>query len=126
MLLQLTINNFALIEKASLDFKEGFTILSGETGAGKSILIDAINYVQGSKFNKDLIRTGEEKTFVEAIFSIDDNERLKEILDDLEIEYDDTLIISRETFINGRSNIKVNGRSIIVATLKKISSTLLD
>ena len=92
MLLQLTINNFALIEKASLDFKEGFTILSGETGAGKSILIDAINYVQGSKFNKDLIRTGEEKTFVEAIFSIDDNERLKEILDDLEIEYDDTLI----------------------------------
>ena len=96
MLLQLTINNFALIEKASLDFKEGFTILSGETGAGKSILIDAINYVQGSKFNKDLIRTGEEKTFVEAIFSIDDNERLKEILDDLEIEYDDTLIISRE------------------------------
>ncbi|HFC9204647.1 DNA repair protein RecN [Clostridium perfringens] len=126
MLLQLTINNFALIEKASLDFKEGFTILSGETGAGKSILIDAINYVQGSKFNKDLIRTGEEKTFVEAIFSIDDNERLKEILDDLEIDYDDTLIISRETFINGRSNIKVNGRSIIVATLKKISSTLLD
>lgn len=118
MLLQLTINNFALIEKASLDFKEGFTILSGETGAGKSILIDAINYVQGSKFNKDLIRTGEEKTFVEAIFSIDDNE-LKEILDDLAIEYDDTLIISRETFINGRSNIKVNGRSIIVATLKK-------
>ena len=84
MLLQLTINNFALIEKASLDFKEGFTILSGETGAGKSILIDAINYVQGSKFNKDLIRTGEEKTFVEAIFSIDDNERLKEILDDLD------------------------------------------
>lgn len=126
MLLQLTINNFALIEKISLDFKEGFTILSGETGAGKSILIDAINYVQGSKFNKDLIRTGEEKTFVEAIFSIDNNERLKNFLNDLEIEYDDTLIISRETFINGRSNIRINGKSVIVSTLKKISSTLLD
>ncbi|MGG5462438.1 DNA repair protein RecN [Clostridium sp. B9] len=126
MLLQLTINNFALIEKASLDFKDGFTILSGETGAGKSILIDAINYVQGSKFNKDLIRTGEEKTFVEAIFSIDDNERLKEVLDELEIEYDDTLIIARETFTNGRSNIKVNGKSVIVSTLKRISCTLLD
>lgn len=126
MLLQLTIKNFALIEEASLDFKEGFTILSGETGAGKSILIDAINYVQGSKFNKDLIRTGEEKTFVEAIFSIDNNERLKEILDDLEIEYEDTLIISRETFISGRNSIKVNGRSVILSALKKISSTLLD
>lgn len=126
MLLQLTINNFALIEKASLDFMDGFTILSGETGAGKSILIDAINYVQGSKFNKDLIRTGEEKTFVEAVFSIDDNERIKEVLEELEIEYDDNLIIARETFTSGRGTIKVNGKSVIASTLKKISSTLLD
>ena len=73
MLLQLSIKNFALIEEITLDLDEGFTILAGETGAGKSILIDAINYVLGSKFNKDLIRTGEEKTFVEAICSIEDN-----------------------------------------------------
>ena len=58
MLLQLSIKNFALIEEITLDLDEGFTILAGETGAGKSILIDAINYVLGSKFNKDLIRTG--------------------------------------------------------------------
>ena len=61
MLLQISIENFALIEKLSLDFKEGFNILSGETGAGKSILIDSINYVLGSKFNKDLIRIGSKK-----------------------------------------------------------------
>ena len=59
MLLQLNIVNFALIESLSISFDEGFNVLTGETGAGKSILIDAINYVLGSKFNKDLIRTGE-------------------------------------------------------------------
>lgn len=126
MLLQLSISNFALIEKLNLDFSDGFTILSGETGAGKSILIDAINYVLGSKFNKDLIRTGEDKAFVEAICSIDNNEGLKAILDDHGIEYDDTLIISRETFQSGKSIIKVNGKAIILATLKKLSERVID
>ena len=70
MLIQLNIKNFALIEEIKVEFAEGFNILSGETGAGKSILIDAIDYVLGGKFSKSLIRTGEEKTFVEAVFSI--------------------------------------------------------
>ena len=101
MLLQLSIKNFALIEEVTLEFNKGFNILSGETGAGKSILIDAINYVLGSKFNKELIRTGEEKTFVEAIFSIENN-KVTEVLSELDIEYDDIIIISRETFQNGK------------------------
>lgn len=126
MLLQLTIRNFALIETLSLDFKSGFTILSGETGAGKSILIDAINYVLGGKFNKDLIRTGEKKAFVEAIYSIDKNDNLKEILHEYDIEYEDTLILSRETFQNGKSITKINGKSVVLSTLKKISEKLLD
>ncbi len=71
MLLQLNIKNFALIESLSIDFQQGFNVLSGETGAGKSILIDAINFVLGGKFNKSLIRTGEDKTVVEAVFSIE-------------------------------------------------------
>lgn len=125
MLLQLNIKNFALIQDISVEFGEGFNILLGETGAGKSILIDTIDYVLGGKFSKDLIRYGESKTFVEAVFSIE-NEDLFEILKELEIEIDEVLIISRETTISGKSIIKVNGKSIVLAYLKKIREKLLD
>jgi DNA repair protein RecN (Recombination protein N) len=125
MLLQLTIENFALIEKVCLSFDKGFNILSGETGAGKSILIDAINYVLGGKFNKDIIRTGENKTFVEAIFDIE-NSRTKKALEELDIDTDDLIIISRESFQNGKSVIKVNGKSLIITSLKKLTETLID
>lgn len=125
MLIQLTIKNFALIESISFDLGEGFNILSGETGAGKSILIDAIDYVLGGKFSKDLIRTGENKTSVEAVFEIN-NENIKEALNDLEIEYEDVLIIRRETLLTGKSLIKVNGKSLIVSQLKKIREKILD
>ncbi|WP_297633507.1 DNA repair protein RecN [uncultured Clostridium sp.] len=126
MLIQLTIKNFALIENISFDLQSGFNILSGETGAGKSILIDAIDYVLGGKFSKDLIRTGENKTSVEAIFQIDTNDNVKKILNDLEIEYDDILIIRRETLISGKSILKVNNKSIIITQLKKIREKILD
>lgn len=125
MLIQLNIKNFALIENISLDLGSGFNILSGETGAGKSILIDAIDYVLGGKFSKDLIRTGEERTKVEAIFSIDAKD-LDLILKELEIEAEDILIISRETLISGKTIIKVNGKSLIVSQLRKIREKLLD
>ncbi len=125
MLLQLNIKNFALIEDLTISFEKGFNVLSGETGAGKSILIDAINYVLGSKFSKDLIRTGENKTFVEAIFSAE-NPKTEEILKEQDIECDDLIIISRETFQSGKSIAKVNGKSILLSSLKSISSTLLD
>ncbi|BFN04879.1 DNA repair protein RecN [Clostridium tetani] len=125
MLLQLNIKNFALIEELSISFERGFNVLSGETGAGKSIIIDAINYVLGGKFNKELIRTGENKTFVEAIFTLE-NEMSKEELIDQNIEYEDWIIVSRESFQSGKSITKVNGRSILISQLKKITETLLD
>lgn len=125
MLLQLNICNFALIENLSISFEKGFNVLSGETGAGKSILIDAINYVLGSKFNKDLIRTGENKTYVEAIFTIE-NANTEKVLKELDIEYEDMVIISRETFQSGKSIVKVNGKSLILSNLKTISNTLID
>ena len=125
MLLQLNIKNFALIEELSIDFEEGFNVLSGETGAGKSILIDAINYVLGGKFNKNLIRAGEEKTIVEAIFAID-NEKTKNILDTLEIDYDDVIVLTRESFNTGKSVAKVNNKTLILSKIKLISEVLLD
>lgn len=126
MLLQLNIRNFALIRDISVSFEKGFNVLLGETGAGKSILIDAIDYVLGGKFEKSLIRIGENKTYVEAIFSVD-NEITKEILNKKGIEYEEgILIISRETFQSGKNVAKVNGKSMILSDLKEITITLLD
>jgi len=125
MLLQLNIMNFALIEKLSINFERGFNVLSGETGAGKSILIDAINYVLGGKFNKNLIRTGQDKTYVEAIFTIDTKNN-KNVLDEMDIDYEDTVFISRETFQSGKSIAKVNGKSLLLSKVKQISKNLLD
>lgn len=124
MLLQLNIKNFALIRELCVEFGKGFNILSGETGAGKSILIDTIDYVLGGKFSKDLIRYGEDKTFVEAVFSIE-NPDLLNILKELDID-DELLIISRETTLLGKSIIKVNGKSVVLSYLKRIREKLLD
>jgi len=125
MLQQINIINFALIENLTISFERGLNILTGETGAGKSILIDAINYVLGGKFNKELIRTGENRTFVEAIFLIE-NLKTKEVLKGLDIEFDDMVIISRETFQSGKSIAKINGKSLILSQVKQISETLID
>ena len=125
MLLQLNISNFALIEKLSISFENGFNILSGETGAGKSILIDAINYVLGVKFTKNSIRTGEKKTFVEAVFTIE-NSKTRNVLEKLEIEFDDILIISREAFQSGKNIAKINGKTVILNQIKEVSETLMD
>ncbi|OAA83318.1 DNA repair protein RecN [Clostridium ljungdahlii] len=126
MLLQLNIKNFALIEKLTISFESGFNVFSGETGAGKSILIDAINYVLGGKFNKNLIRTGENKTFVEAVFTIE-NPKTFEILEEKDMKLEeDLVIISRESFQSGRTVAKINGKSILLSDLRDISSTLLD
>ena len=90
MILQLSIKNFALIENEEVDFSNGFNVLYGETGAGKSILIDAIDFVVGGRFGKDIIRTGENKAYVEAVFALN-REKNEEIAEKLDIEYNDTL-----------------------------------
>ena len=125
MLVVLNIKNFALIQELSVEFGAGFNILSGETGAGKSILIDTIDYVLGGKFSKDLIRYGENKTYVEAVFDIE-NDEIYTLLNDLNIEADELLVVSRETTISGKSIIKVNGKTIVLSQLKKIREKLLD
>lgn len=125
MLIQLNIKNFALIEEMTINFDEGFNILSGETGAGKSIMIDAIDFVLGGKFSKSLIRTGEDRTYVEAIFTLEGS-KVYDVLDELEIEYEDVLIISRESHASGKNLIKINGKSLITSQLRKVRAKMLD
>lgn len=126
MLLQLNIRNFALISNLTVNFNEGFNILSGETGAGKSILIDAIDFVLGGKFSKNLIRTGEDRTYVEALFTIE-NSNIRDVLCELSIEYeDDMIIISRETHKCGKNILKINGKSVLTGSIKKLRAKILD
>lgn len=125
MLLQLNIMNFALIEKLSIDFSNGFNVLSGETGAGKSILIDAINFVLGGKFNKNLIRVGEDKTVVEAVFSIE-NPKTLEVLEELDINDEGVVILTRESFSSGKTIAKVNNKTLLLSKVKQVSETLID
>lgn len=125
MLLQLNIMNFALIEKLSIDFSKGFNVLSGETGAGKSILIDAINFVLGGKFNKNLIRVGEDKTVVEAVFSIE-NPKTSEVLKELEINDEGIVVLTRESFSTGKTIAKVNNKTLLLSKVKQVSETLID
>jgi len=125
MLLQLNINNFALIENLTINFSEGFTVLTGETGTGKSILIDAISFVLGAKNNRGVIRTGTDKAFVEGIFTVE-NPKTKAILSSLDIDVDEVLIISRETFLNGKSITKVNNKTVLVSNLRKLADSLMD
>jgi len=129
MLLALSIQNVALIDKVELQFEEGFNVLTGETGAGKSIVIDSVLLLLGSRASRDIIRTGEEKAIVEGIFFVDSNkDKIVEILEEvgLNLEEDDTLIINREITSSGRSYCRINGRIVPLSFLSKIGAFLVD
>ena len=126
MLNKLTIKNVALIDFAEIEFKNGFNVLSGETGAGKSVIIESINFVLGAKADKNMIRSGQTECFVCADFCILNNSLAKSVLTDYDIEYDDTLIISRKFNIDGKNTIKLNGNTVNVTMLKKLTSVLID
>jgi DNA repair protein RecN (Recombination protein N) len=125
MLLELHIKNFALIDKVDMVFVKGLNVLTGETGAGKSILIDSVNFILGDKQSKDIIRTGEESAFVEAVFEIE-NDEVQNVMDENGIEADDVLIISREINQSGRSISRINGRTVTIGFLKQIGKLLVD
>lgn len=124
MLAHIHICNLGIIEDVEIDFDKGLNILTGETGAGKTLIIGAISMICGGKASKDIIRNGEEKAFVEALFYVED-EKLKEILSDMGYE-EDELVISRELFSNGRSVAKINGRLVTVNELKEVGKVLID
>lgn len=126
MLLSLHIKNIALIAELNLEFGRGLNILSGETGAGKSIIIDSLNFVLGDRADKSLIRHGQTSASVQAVFVAADNPDLSAALDENGIEKDDTVIVRRTMTENGRSECRVNGTIINLSSLKRIMSLLTD
>ncbi len=127
MLEYINIKNIALIEESEVAFSKGLNILTGETGAGKSLIIDALGFALGGRANRDIIRRGEEQAVVEAVFSIDDK-KIEKILDDMDIDHeeDNTLVIRRILHLNGKSVCKVNGTTVTVGQLKELSGCLVD
>ena len=126
MLLEISIKNFAIIEAISLNFEKGMTVLTGETGAGKSIIIDAMNMMLGARATTDVIRHGAPKAEIEGLFSIENSRALQEIFDEQGLELGDEIIIRREILQNGRSVSRVNGQMVNLSVLRSIGQYLVD
>jgi DNA repair protein RecN (Recombination protein N) len=126
MLTQLYIENIAVLEKVSISFGEGFNVLTGETGAGKSIMIDAIHAVLGERVSRDLVRTGAKSGFVSAVFD-GVNPAVAKALEEsgFALEEDGTLLLQRTIASDGKSTCKINGRPATVSVLKSIAPNLL-
>lgn len=127
MLEYMNIKNIALIQESEVTFGKGLNVLTGETGAGKSLIIDALGFSLGGRANKDIIRRGEEQAVVESVFSIDDK-KIAKILDDMDIEHGDDkmVVIRRVLHLNGKSMCKVNGTTVTAGQLKELSGSLVD
>ncbi len=126
MLLEISIKNFAIIEAISLNFEKGMTVLTGETGAGKSIIIDAMNMMLGARATTDVIRHGAPKAEIEGLFSVENSHALQMIFDEQGIDLGDEIIIRREILQNGRSVSRVNGQMVNLSVLRSIGQYLVD
>lgn len=127
MLLNLSVMNFIIFEKIFIDFTDGFNVFTGETGAGKSMIIDSLNLLLGGKSNKNFVRKGSSKAVVQGSFFVEENSPLVPVLSDNNIDVEDnTIIITREVHENGRSTARINDIMINISYLKRISKYLLD
>ena len=127
MLAELSIKNFAIIDSVSISFQEGFTVLTGETGAGKSIIIDAIHLLVGGRGSSDFVRHGTNRAEIEGLFLIDENERAIEKAEEFGIEVEEgMLVLRRDIYSSGKSVCRVNGKLVTISTLREIGSTLVD
>ncbi len=116
MISTLHIKNIGIIEDLSIDFNEGFNVLTGETGAGKTLIIGALGVIAGGRFSKEMIRNGEKYSFIEASIFCPENPN----------SIDGNIIVSREVYTNGRNSCKVNGRLVTVNELKELMSNVID
>ena len=127
MLHELHIHNFAIIEDISLEFDQGMTVLTGETGAGKSIIIDAVGLLAGGRGSSNYVRHGTKKCVLEGHFETPDNQKLVELFEEESLEFDaDILMVQREIYQNGRSVCRVNGSIVTFGLLKEIGTYLID
>ena len=126
MLKQLSIKGFTLIDRAEVPFREGFTAITGETGAGKSVLLKALRMVCGDKAQASMVRTGEDKAIIEGIFDISREPKVQKIVKDLDIDCDDELVIRREILENGKGRTRVNGSVVNQADLQEIGEHLIQ
>lgn len=126
MLSKLTIKNVALIERAEIDFCEGLNVLSGETGAGKSVILDSVNFVLGAKADRSMIRYGETECMVKAEFTMSENAKAVELLREMDIDTDGEIIISRKFTYTGKNSLKINGNTVTSAMVRKITDCLVD
>lgn len=127
MLKTLDIENIAVIERTSVDFSKGLNVLTGETGAGKSIVIDSINAILGERTSKELIRHGADNAFVSAYFE-DISDTVKSKLSEMGFDYeeDSSLLVTRKISVNGKSICKINGKSATVSMLKELGGSLIN
>jgi len=125
MLQKLKIKNIALIEECVIDFENGLNTLTGETGAGKSIIIDSLNFVLGARGDKSLIKSGTDFAKVDAIFFTDDTE-VMDLLESVGVEQDNTIIVSRTMSLTGKNECRLNGDIVPLSIIKKITSKLVD
>lgn len=126
MLQRLYVKNVALISEADIEFDSGLNVLSGETGSGKSVILDSINFVLGSKADRTMIRYGENEAIVKAEFDLPADCEAVKILSGYDIETDGTVIISRRLTTDGKSAIKINGNTVTAAMLKNVTAHLVD
>ncbi len=124
MLTKLNIKNFALIDDLSIDFKNGFVVFSGETGSGKSILINSLSFLIGERADKTFVRFGKPFALVEGVFNVD--AKTKSLCESMGIEVDASLVLSRKLTADGKSDVRANGNLLSVSMLKKITTNLVD
>ena len=110
MLIQLNIKQFGIIEKATIELKNGLTVLSGETGAGKSMILAAISQLSGQRTSTSYIRYGEEKASVEGVFDFPKSKEVKEIFNELDLDLEDeVIVVRRDIYSSGKSVCRING-----------------
>ena len=126
MLQSLSIKNYALIEELNVEFERGLNIVTGETGAGKSIIIDAFSLVLGERADTDAVRKGADKSIVEGLFNVSANMKLKSLLETNEFEFTDELILRREIFVKGQSRCFINDSPATIGLLKQVGDLLVD
>jgi len=116
MISTINIKNIGIIDNLSIDLNQGFNVLTGETGAGKTLIIDSLGIISGGRFSKEMIRKGEEYSYIEACIYMPESE----------IAIDGNIIVSREIYTSGRNSCKINGRLVTVSELKEFMKNVID